>query len=548
MPSNKQSKSIKSILVFAVLSIATLALLVAFTASTRFEIEKHKERLQKDSITYADIAAFNAASSILFDDPETEKKRLESFKVTPFIENVHIYKLDDYSDELSFFASYNKAGFPPVPAKFSQLDELKQPQFGSNHIELARPIRFEGELIGYIYLRGSTERLQNFINSTVLTAVTVSSLALLLSLALVLRMQRRISQPIEALIDTAQKVSRQKDYSVRAPMPGLQELDFLAKAFNTMLDRIERHIDKQQHAEHEVRRLNQNLEEKVKQRTMALKEANQELLSTLEKLHQYQHQLVENEKMASLGDMVAGVAHEVNTPIGLGVTASTLLRDRLADIRIAFDEKKLTAGQLDKFINEGDENLGIIYRNLNRAAELISSFKQVAVDQSNEGNRQIILRQLLHEVLLSLNPKLKHHKHKIHIDCDESLCIESKPGPINQILINLIINSIVHGFEFIEQGNINISVKIENLNILYMNFKDDGKGVPETLRRKIFDPFVTTKRGEGGSGLGMHLVYNLVTQALNGSIQVMSEEGKGIEFDIRFPIKVIEPTGGQESA
>jgi len=130
-------------------------------------------------------------------------------------------------------------------------------------------------------------------------------------------------------------------------------------------------------------------------------------LNTLSTLHQYQNQIVETEKMASLGQMVAGVAHEVNTPIGLGVTASTLMQDKLADIQKAFDDKKLTSSQLAKFLSDSAENLGIIYRNLERAANLIRSFKQVAVDQSNDNRRYFNMYQLLNEVLLSLRPNLK---------------------------------------------------------------------------------------------------------------------------------------------
>src|SRR5690606_20757972 len=274
-----------------------------------------------------------------------------------------------------------------------------------------------------------------------------------------------------------------------------------------------------------------SLEQKIEQRTDALKTSNQELLNTLATLHQYQNQIVETEKMASLGQMVAGVAHEVNTPIGLGVTASTLLQDKLADIQRAFDEKKLTSSQLAKFLSESKENLGIIYRNMERAASLISSFKRVAVDQSNENRRQFNMLQLINEVLLSLRPNLKKTQHQININCPEELELDSKPGPINQILINLIMNSLIHAFEHIEQGEIQINVSVENNNCKLV-YVDNGAGVPESIKKRIFAPFVTTKRGEGGSGLGLHLVYNLVTQALNGKIPLESSLGQGIQIQI----------------
>ena len=165
----------------------------------------------------------------------------------------------------------------------------------------------------------------------------------------------------------------------------------------------------------------------------------------------------------------------------------------------------------------------------------ISSFKKVAVDQSSEEVRTFKVKELLSEVLLTLRPQLHCLPYVIAIDCPDNLTIASKPGPINQILINLIINSVIHGFENRESGQISITVMplSNQLNIL---FKDDGHGVDESIKNKVFEPFTTTKRGEGGSGLGLHLVYNLVTQALGGTIVLNSELGKGVSVEINFPI------------
>ena len=337
-----------------------------------------------------------------------------------------------------------------------------------------------------------------------------------------------------------QRISRQRDYSSRAEPYGITELDILGNAFNNMLQRTQEHMERQTAAEAEQVKLNFSLEEKVQHRTMALKEANSELIQTLEKLHQFQRQIIQNEKMASLGDMVAGVAHEVNTPIGLGITASTLMLDRLADMRKGFEDKTLKASSLSKFIAESEENLNIIYRNLSRAADLISKFKQVAVDQSTENNRIFSFAKLMNDILMSMRPKLKKVSHTINVNCADNLVIESKAGPINQIMSNLIMNSIIHGFENVDKGQIDITIKYVDDTQLSIQFKDNGIGIAEPLRKRIFDPFVTTKRGQGGSGLGLHLVYNLVTQALNGSISVVSEPGQGVEFNIIFYAKTVD--------
>jgi signal transduction histidine kinase len=238
--------------------------------------------------------------------------------------------------------------------------------------------------------------------------------------------------------------------------------------------------------------------------------------------------------MASLGDMVAGVAHEVNTPVGLGVTSSSLLYDRLVEIKKAFENKTLKSSQLKRFLDEGEENINIIMRNLKRAADLITSFKQVAVDQSSSEERTFNLKTLLNEVIQTLAPELRNTTYQITIECPDDLVISTKPGPLNQILVNLIMNSVIHGFDKREKGN--ILIQINTLaNQIHLHYQDDGVGISPEIKSKIFEPFITTKRGSGGSGLGMHLVYNLVTQALNGSISFDRELTQGVVFDIYFP-------------
>jgi len=515
--------------------IAAISLTVSSFFNTSIEIRNAKEHLVEQMHSYAQLIAFNASTTILFDDPETEESRLVSFQAVDIIDNIHIYKWDEFEERLIFFASYNKPSVPTVKAKIDDVNKLSTPQFSDKYLEFMQPILWQDETIGQVYIRVSLTQLQdNQLNKLTLSAIIAVSV-LLFAFILALKMQRKLTLPIEEFIRIVQTFSRNKDYSVRVPKLPVKELDILGKAFNTMLQKVAQTLTLQEKTENEVRQLNQSLEEKVNQRTIALKESNSELLNSLETVHQYQKQIVENEKMASLGQMVAGVAHEVNTPIGLGVTASTLMADKLTDIKEAFDNKKLSAKQLERFLNDGEENLSIIYRNLNRAAELISSFKQVAVDQSDETPRQFVFSKLIHEVMLSLKPNLKKVNHHINIDCDESIVITSKPGPINQIFINLIMNSILHAFDDGEEGTIDISVQLEDRQCKVV-YKDSGKGIPIEIRDKIFDPFVTTKRGEGGSGLGMHLVYNLVTQALHGSIRMELEVSQGVQFDISFPI------------
>lgn len=532
-----KTTSIKSALIWVIMLICSLTLCLAMIVSTTQDVKLQRKKLVAQLHGYISIIAFNARNSILRADTDTEDNRLKSFKAVDILHNIHIYSKNLESEQLQFFASYNRDGVGPFPVQFAKVQQFLTPSISNNYVELSKAIINDDKIIGYVYIRASQDELNDYIQTRVLLDILIVLCALLSAFFISSRLQRRFTKPIETLLQVMQKVSKEKDYQMRAPKVFIHEYNLLSRAFNIMLDRIEQQIGKLQQAEQENKQLTQSLEQKITLRTDALKTSNQELLNTLATLHQYQNQIVETEKMASLGQMVAGVAHEVNTPIGLGVTASTLLQDKLTDIQKAFEDKKLTSSQLAKFLADSKENLAIIYRNMERAASLISSFKQVAVDQSNQNRRQFNMLQLINEVLLSLKPNLKKTQHQVVVNCAAELVIDSKPGPINQILINLIMNSLIHAFDNIEQGEINIDIVVTNNNCQLV-YSDNGIGVPESIKKRIFDPFVTTKRGEGGSGLGLHLVYNLVTQALNGKVNIESTLGQGIRIQIDFPVIV----------
>ncbi|MTJ02219.1 ATP-binding protein [Idiomarina piscisalsi] len=532
--------SLKRILIYLVLLVTSFALLIGFTINIVSQVGQFEKSLQEQALSYTRIIASNAARTIVFDDTVSEKQRLGTFQNTPFIEHIHVYKMDEASGQLTFFSSYNKQGLAPIPARFSKLERLTSPTINDANIEVSQPVTLDGEVIGYVYLRGSLEQVRLFMWRSIAVAVVVALVTLLACWLATLRLRKAIVQPLDSVVDVVSQVARDKNYSLRLPSSQLAEFDTMAQAFNTMLDRVQQHITRQRRAEEEASQLNTQLEQQVTQRTQALKESNSELLKTLEQLHQYQGQLVESEKMASLGDMVAGIAHEVNTPIGLSVTASTLLQDKLAVMQEKFDAKRISTNEFERFLKDCDENLQIIYRNLNRAADLVTSFKQVAVDQSSEVDRDIEINSFMNDVLMSVKPRRLNPEHfPINVHCEGDIQVRAKAGPLNQILMNLIINSMVHAFEGREKGQIDIRFQLVNENELEIIYTDNGHGVDADISRKIFDPFVTTKRGSGGSGLGLHLVYNLVTQVLGGNIHFFSEENNGVEFIIRFPVTVL---------
>jgi signal transduction histidine kinase len=240
--------------------------------------------------------------------------------------------------------------------------------------------------------------------------------------------------------------------------------------------------------------------------------------------------------MASLGGLVAGITHDVNTPLGVGVTAASFLQERLNNLKTSFEEKSLTTKNMENFINEAEQTANLLLTNLNRASELIASFKQVAVDQTSETEREINLNDYIRDIIKSLKPSFKHNNHEIVVSCPEDLYIRCAPGAIAQIVTNMIVNSLVHGFEDTNDGKITLDVSTDN-NTIEMRYRDNGKGLSNDDLDKLFDAFFTTKRGEGGSGLGTHIMYNLVTQSLSGHIEAQSKPGDGLQYTIRFPMK-----------
>jgi len=232
---------------------------------------------------------------------------------------------------------------------------------------------------------------------------------------------------------------------------------------------------------------------------------------------------------------VAGVAHEINTPLGICVTATSHLVQELKLTREELAAGEMTEDSLGSFFDIVDQSLRIMTTNTQRAASLVRSFKQVAVDQSSGDIRSFNLEAYLNEVLLSLQPKLKGRPVKVDISCPKDLVLDSYPGAVSQIVTNMVMNSLVHGFERDQSGNITVRAGIEADGWVVFDYADDGAGMDKNTLDKLFDPFFTTRRGTGGSGLGAHILYNLVTGALGGTVRVESAPGEGLRYHLRFP-------------
>lgn len=248
-----------------------------------------------------------------------------------------------------------------------------------------------------------------------------------------------------------------------------------------------------------------------------------------------ERELVEAEKLASLGGLVAGIAHEVNTPIGVGLTAASFLEEKATEISELTNEGALTKENLEAFLTASQQSASMIVSNLHRASDLVRSFKQVAVDQSSDELRTFKLLDYVEEILRSLLPQTKKTPHKITVTGDEDIMLSSYPGALSQIITNLVMNSLAHAFEDGTTGEIGIVVRRTGSGA-QVDYRDNGRGVTPEVLGRIFDPFFTTKRGSGGSGLGMHIVYNLATRKLGGTVACESEPGQGICVRLTIPL------------
>jgi len=286
-------------------------------------------------------------------------------------------------------------------------------------------------------------------------------------------------------------------------------------------------ITYQKKQEHELSIQQEVLEEKVKERTIELEES-------IELLEQTKEMLVQSEKMASLGNLVTGIAHEINAPIGICITAASSLIDNTKEIKNKFKKNKITKSIFDNFIDEVEGLSTILEGNLQRTTELVSSFKLVSMTEADEERRHFFIKEYVTEVLHSLSAKLRESKITVVFEENNDFEIYCLPNAIFQIFTNLINNSIIHGFAKGQEGIIEIDIIKEN-EVVKVCYKDSGDGVSQVSLNQIFEPFFTTNRINGSSGLGLHVVYNLVNQVLNGNITCHSKIGRGIRFDISFP-------------
>jgi PAS domain S-box-containing protein len=289
--------------------------------------------------------------------------------------------------------------------------------------------------------------------------------------------------------------------------------------------------------ENEIMELNATLEQRVIERTEELQQANQELAFTLETLNKAQEELVRSEKLAALGALVAGIAHELNTPIGNSLMVASTLADQTRALASAYASSNgIRRSALESYIDDAERAGDILTRNLQRAADLVTGFKQVAVDQTSSQRRRFSIAEVVGEIMLTLWPTLKKTAFIVRQSVPDALVMDSYPGPLGQVITNLVNNALLHGFEGRQAGTVSISAQAGSDGWMELSVIDDGVGIPAANLNRIFDPFFTTRLGAGGSGLGLNIVHNIVTGILGGRLRVQSEVGAGSSFILTLPL------------
>ena len=377
-------------------------------------------------------------------------------------------------------------------------------------------------LVQIVFTRQSVERvLAEQIRNRLFEIVLLNAL---LGLMLFVLMSRMVIAPL-AQLSLAFKAL------VRNPMAG--EIDIKCEnefaEVVTAFNQIERRL---------VDDINRRIEAEKN-----LRESNQELTEALDTLNLAKDSLVQSEKFASLGSLVAGIAHEINTPVGVAVTGASFILEEARSIEKVIHNGVVKKSEILQFIQSAAEGAQLVLSNTQRAAHLIQSFKQVAADETSEERRCFDLKAYLDEVITSLRPKYKHTRIHVDYSCPDAIEMDSYPGLLAQVLTNLLVNALTHGYDDGDEGRITIGVAREGPWVV-LECANDGKLIPEEHLSRIFDPFFTTRRSGGGTGLGLNIAFNIVTQRLGGAISVRSAAGEGTKFRISIPARAGDKVSG----
>ena len=513
-------------LTFAVVVALLLGLLLPTTAVLLYDSQKTRETAMED--LRRELARTSEIMSLSLAEPV--------WQVSPDLADPMVRA---QVDDPRFVAV--KVVEPTASAPFLSFERPQEAGEAALTLSQTRAIQRDGREIAKLTVSMSAAPLLQAKQAEVWRTVWRSSLTLTLSLVLMLWvLQRYVLRPMTALTGAAEALAAGR---LEQPLHvgGADEIARVGVAMERMRQALLSAFEA-------LRQHNVNLEETVAQRTAELTASNAELSEALQTLQTAQRELVESEKLASLGRLVAGVAHELNTPLGNALTVVSALDDRYRQLEgMLAGSVPMRRSTLEELVRDTRRGQDILQRNVQKAADLVRDFKQVAIDQTADLRRDFDLGKVVEDVLVMVEPSFKHTPFVIETDLRHGLMMNSYPGALGQVLTNLLMNALVHGFEGIERGRVMVRCAPLNETEAELSVTDDGRGMDESVRRRIFDPFFTTKLGTGGSGLGMHIVHSIVTNVLGGQIEVRSTPGEGTQMLMRLPLTAPQRAGSSAS-
>jgi signal transduction histidine kinase len=486
-----------------------LSILVAALAVLIYETSTFRPRIasQLEAVTHV-MADVNQAA-LEFNDATQAAENLSFLSLYEGIDAGVLYQNDG-----SIFATWNARG-KGVPI----VTPATAPSAGVQHeigrASMSLPVMRDERLLGHIWVNVTLPPLIQRLPQYGIMFGALALAVLVLGAVLWRAMQGLVCMPLLRLSVAAEDVGQTGNYAVRVQRSSSDEIGQLTDEFNRMLTVIgDRDAALQQAQDH--------LEQRVEERSHELEQA-----MTL---------LMQREKLAALGNVVAGVAHELNTPIGNALLTATSLNKGTQEMRQQMTGNSLGRRDLEDFVTSVEVGASIVYRSLERAAALVRSFKSVAVNETSEARMDFDLQQVLDDCVALLIPGMKHRPITVELDCPSGIRCNSYPGALTQIVSNLVENAARHGLEPTGGGTVHIKVQSKNEDpMLILTVSDQGVGIPPEHLRRVFEPFFTTRLGQGGSGLGLHVVHSLAKGPLGGSIEVHSTVGMGTTFELRFP-------------
>lgn len=490
--------------------VSTFILFIAVVFVMLFMLFNEQDRFIRETELEANFLAETMLSHLAFFDSKGAEESLRT--ITKQKDILHVALFDSTP---ALFAEANPDRLE-LPTQIKQTAEFIDNSWInlSARYRIIVPIMHQQELLGYLYILKSAAKIVESSQQLILPLFIFSLVLIVLMLIVSDRLGKHLLSPILSLADSAKLVAEKRDFSYRVSYPGKNEVAALHQAFNLMLI--------------ETQSLTDELEQRVDERTRLLQ-------TSIDTLREAQNKLIESEKMAALGNLVSGVAHEVNTPLGNAIMGSSIISRESKAVLQAMQQGTLKRSQMDSRLAIILESSQLLEKSVRQAAELINSFKRISVDQTTDDLRDFDLREYMEEIFRTFHNKLKHIPAEVNIIAPDEVMIYSYPGVFAQLLNNLINNSILHGFEH-KPDNATITVSIKVLeNAIRVEFSDNGKGVEPSVKDKVYEPFITTKRNAGGTGLGMNIVYNLVTQKLGGTISMKTEVDQGTTFDLYLP-------------